>query len=110
MGLAVRIFPATTRTFTKDTTLSEHGRGAAWQGNGMGTACYVRIGLKDSLNSNEVKKSLNLLSSPSARIYGNVFSTSCNFALPFDVTVLLWEVTAYDVLCLWAMQTQCSIV
>ena len=25
-GLAVRIFPATTRTFTKDTALSEHGR------------------------------------------------------------------------------------
>ena len=28
-GLAVRIFPATTRTFTKDTALSEQGRGAA---------------------------------------------------------------------------------
>ena len=26
----VRIFPATIRTFTKNTTLSEHGRGAAW--------------------------------------------------------------------------------
>ena len=26
----VRIFPATTRNFTKDTTLSEHCRGAAW--------------------------------------------------------------------------------
>jgi len=43
-GLAVRIFPVTTRTFTKDTALSEHGRGTArhvrinstaWQGNGM---------------------------------------------------------------------------
>ena len=53
--LAVRIFPATMRTFTKDTALSEHGRGAAWhvwingiawQGNDMGTACYVWIGLK----------------------------------------------------------------
>ena len=45
-GLAVRIFPTTTRTFT-DTTLSEQGRGAewhvwingtAWQGKGMGAA------------------------------------------------------------------------
>jgi hypothetical protein len=26
---SVRVFPATTRTFTKDTALSEHGRGAA---------------------------------------------------------------------------------
>jgi len=38
VGLAVRIFPDTKRTFTKDTTLSE---------NGMGTACYVWIGLKN---------------------------------------------------------------
>jgi hypothetical protein len=30
VGLAVRIFPATTRTFTKDTALSEQGRVAAW--------------------------------------------------------------------------------
>jgi hypothetical protein len=30
VGLAVRIFPATTRTFTKDTSLLEKGRGAAW--------------------------------------------------------------------------------
>ena len=30
VGLAVRVFPATTRTFTKDTALSESGRGAAW--------------------------------------------------------------------------------
>ena len=29
-GLAVRIFPATMRTITKDTALSEQGRGAAW--------------------------------------------------------------------------------
>ena len=44
-GLAVRLFPATTRTFTKDTALSEKGRGAAWhvwingtawQGNDIG--------------------------------------------------------------------------
>ena len=28
-GLAFRIFPATMRTLTKDTALSEHGRGAA---------------------------------------------------------------------------------
>jgi hypothetical protein len=27
---AVRIFPSTTRTFTKDTALSENGRNAAW--------------------------------------------------------------------------------
>jgi len=30
VGLAVRIFPATMRTFTKDTALSEQGRAAAW--------------------------------------------------------------------------------
>jgi hypothetical protein len=30
VGLAVRIFPVTTRTFTKDMALLEHGRGAAW--------------------------------------------------------------------------------
>ena len=40
-GLAVQIFPATMRTFTKDKALSEQGRGTAWQGNGMGAACYV---------------------------------------------------------------------
>ena len=28
--ITVRIFPATMRTFTKDTALSEHGRGTAW--------------------------------------------------------------------------------
>jgi hypothetical protein len=45
--IAVRIFSATMRTSTKDTVLSEHGRGAAWrvwingtvwQGNSMGMA------------------------------------------------------------------------
>ena len=30
-GLTVRIFPATTRTFTKDTALLDHGRDAAWR-------------------------------------------------------------------------------
>ena len=30
VGLAVRIFPATLRTFTKYTALLEHGRGTAW--------------------------------------------------------------------------------
>ena len=30
VGLAVRIFPATMRTFTKDMALTEQGRGAAW--------------------------------------------------------------------------------
>jgi len=39
----VRVFPATTRTFTKDTALSEQGRGAAWhvwinERHGRGTA------------------------------------------------------------------------
>jgi len=43
VGLAVRIFPATTRTFTKDTVLSEQGRGVAWHvwinlRHGRGTA------------------------------------------------------------------------
>jgi hypothetical protein len=53
VGLAVRIFPAITRSFTKDTALPEQGRGAAWHvwinarhGRGIGTACYVWIGLK----------------------------------------------------------------
>jgi len=32
VGLAVPIFPAVTRTFTKDTELSEHGRGTARHG------------------------------------------------------------------------------
>ena len=41
VGLAVWTFPATTRTFTKDTALLEQGRGTAWQGNNMGTACHV---------------------------------------------------------------------
>jgi len=31
VGLAVRIFPATVRKFTKDTALSEQDMGAAWQ-------------------------------------------------------------------------------
>jgi hypothetical protein len=35
---AVRIFPATTRTFTKDTTLPENGRGAARHGRGTAWA------------------------------------------------------------------------
>ena len=48
------------RTFTKDTALSEHGRGAAWhvwingsawQGNGRGTVCYMWIGLNSHLRA-----------------------------------------------------------
>ena len=35
VGLAVRIFSATTRTFTTDTALTEHGRGAAWARHAM---------------------------------------------------------------------------
>jgi hypothetical protein len=38
VGLAVRIFPATTRTFTKDTAQLENGRGAGHRerhGRGM---------------------------------------------------------------------------
>jgi len=31
----VRIFPATTRNFTKDTALSEHGMGAVWARHAM---------------------------------------------------------------------------
>jgi hypothetical protein len=50
----VQLFPATMQSSMKDTALSEQGRGTtwdvwingtAWQGNGMGTACYVWIGL-----------------------------------------------------------------
>ena len=44
VGLAIRIFPATMRTFTKDTALSEQSRGAAWRvwinvRHGSGTTC-----------------------------------------------------------------------
>jgi hypothetical protein len=48
-GLAVRIFPATMRTFTKDTALSEHGmceftaqhdRGTAWARHAMCESTY----------------------------------------------------------------------
>jgi hypothetical protein len=58
-GLAVRISPATMRIFTKDTALSEHGRGAAWhvwingtawQGNGMG-AVWARHAVCESATS-----------------------------------------------------------
>ena len=50
VGLAVRIFPAATRTFTKDMALSEQGRCATWHVwiNGtvwQETACYVWIDL-----------------------------------------------------------------
>jgi hypothetical protein len=50
VGLAIRIFCAIMRTFTKDAALSEQGRGAAWHvwinaRHGRGTACYVWIGL-----------------------------------------------------------------
>jgi hypothetical protein len=55
-GLAVRIFPATMRTFTKDTALSEQdrgavwhvwitarsGRGTAWAWHGNGVLCVTR--------------------------------------------------------------------
>ena len=39
-----RIFPAIMRTFTKDTALSEQGRGAAWHGeqHGRGMLCVNR--------------------------------------------------------------------
>jgi len=43
------MFPATMRTFTKDTVLSEHSRGAAWHVLISGTACYVWIGLRRTL-------------------------------------------------------------
>jgi len=33
VGLAVRIFPAIMRTFTKNMALSDEGRGAAWHVN-----------------------------------------------------------------------------
>ena len=52
VGLAVRIFPATMRTFTKDTALWEsragarHGLAGERHGRGMGAACYVLIDLK----------------------------------------------------------------
>jgi hypothetical protein len=55
LRLAVRIFPATTRTFTKDTALSKIGRGAAWHGRGTARArhgvCEVAFNLPDYLES-----------------------------------------------------------
>ena len=47
VGLAIRIFPATMWTFTKDTALWEQGRGAAWQvwineRHGRGMLCVNR--------------------------------------------------------------------
>jgi len=62
LGLAVRIFPAATRT-SKDTALLEQGRGMAWHvwinarhgmcelTHGMGTASYVWIRLNTSYKS-----------------------------------------------------------
>ena len=53
VGLTVPIFPATTRTFRKDTALSEQGRGARHgmagerRGNGMGAA-WVRHAMCES--------------------------------------------------------------
>ena len=65
-----RIFLATMRTFTKDMTLSEQGRGAAWHvwinaqrgretawerhGRSMGVVCYVWIGLYGLLNCDSI--------------------------------------------------------
>jgi hypothetical protein len=42
VGLGDRIFPVTTRTFTKDTALSEHGRGTVWARHGHGMLCVNR--------------------------------------------------------------------
>ena len=55
VGLAVRIFPATMRTFTKDTALSKHGRGAAWHvrmnvRHGSGTAWALHAMCESALN------------------------------------------------------------
>jgi hypothetical protein len=77
VGLAVRIFPATTRTFTKDTAMSERGRcaawhvwinGTAWQGNGM--LCV--IGLKVTTGTRHARQSVclnGIAQLPTARIY-----------------------------------------
>jgi hypothetical protein len=64
--LAVRIFPAIARTFTKDTALSEHGRGAAWHvwivaarhGHGMGNAWYVWISLLGTVSRVQSSKAI----------------------------------------------------
>jgi len=59
VGLAVQIFPATTWTSTKDTALSEHGRGMAWTGHRRGmawawhTMCESTYEVKISLNDND---------------------------------------------------------
>ena len=69
VGLAVRIFPATMRTFTKYAALSEQGRGAAWHvwinaRHGRGTA-WARHAMCESVLR------LYKRSSPSVHLYKN---------------------------------------
>jgi hypothetical protein len=65
LGLVVRVFPVTTQAFTKDTALSEHGRGAAWhvcingtawQGKGMGTAWAPHALCESAFRVNQMGK------------------------------------------------------
>ena len=58
VGLAVRIFPATMRTFMKYTALSEQGRGAAWHvwinaRHGRGTAWALHAVCESALSEYE---------------------------------------------------------
>jgi len=59
----------------KDTALSERSRGAAWQGNGMGAACYVWIGLNCTSNR-ELKPPTKLILMVSGRHKYNPSATS----------------------------------
>jgi hypothetical protein len=58
--LSVRIFMATTRTFTKETTLSENGRGAAWHDSGTAWARHGICELAFNVNGDEIRVMLHV--------------------------------------------------
>jgi len=60
VGVAVRILPATTRTFTKNTALSKHRRGAARHGRGKAGARHGMCELAFSLQKNYKRKASKL--------------------------------------------------
>ena len=93
VGPAVRIFPATMRTFTKDTALSEQGRGAAWyvwinarHGNGMGTACYVWIGLNSAIINTQLCQDAYLLKSVTSAFVPNQLQFRHDAKEPFHAS------------------------
>jgi hypothetical protein len=56
VGLAVRIFPTITRTFTKDTALWENGMSAAWERHGM---CKLALSVPRSFNLPPYRRTMN---------------------------------------------------